>query len=74
MIEPVYNRLSKEDITICRAFMAIVKQGKFEIKGEALQQCGALFKWASDLEKRIELSITPIVFDEPKKTEEKNKK
>lgn len=74
MIEPVYNRLSKEDITICRAFMAIVKQGKFEIKGEALQQCGALFKWANDLEKRIELTITPVEFAEIKQTEEKNKK
>lgn len=74
MIEPVYKKFNKEDISLCRAFIAMVKQGKFDIKGEALQQCGALFKWASDLEKRIELSITPIVFDEPKQTEEKKKK
>lgn len=52
-------KLDKKDVELCRAMKAIINKGKFEIQGEALTQVGALFKWFSDLDKRIEETIKP---------------
>lgn len=54
---PAYMKLTKSDADICRAFQNVVKQGKFEIQGEAAQKVGLLFKWFSELDKRIEETI-----------------
>jgi hypothetical protein len=54
---PTYTKLEPRDVDLCRAFLSVVKQGKFEIKGDAVSQVGMLFKWFNDLDKRIEETI-----------------
>jgi len=49
--------LEKRDADLCRAFISIVKKGKFEIQGEALQQVGSLMSWFSTLDKKIEETL-----------------
>jgi len=50
-------KLDKKDVELCKAFQLIIKQGKFEIKGDAVTQCGGLFLWFSTLDKKIESAI-----------------
>jgi hypothetical protein len=57
MNQPAIKKLEKQDIEFCRAFASIINQGKFEIKGDAVQKCGALFNWFSNLDKRIEETL-----------------
>jgi hypothetical protein len=57
MLSPVYTKLEKKDVEICRAFQNLIKQGKFEIKGDAITHCGSLFKWFLELDKRIEKTL-----------------
>jgi hypothetical protein len=49
--------LERRDVELCKAFQSIIKQGKFEIKGEAVAQCGGLFKWFMELDKKLEAAI-----------------
>lgn len=59
MLSPVYTKLNKSDAELCRAFRSVINKGKFEIQGEACAKVGAMFKWFSDLDKRIEETIKP---------------
>jgi hypothetical protein len=51
------EKLTKSDADLCRAFRSIVLKGKFEVQGEALSKVGSLFRWFSDLDKRIEETL-----------------
>lgn len=57
---PVVHRLTKQDVEICKAFRSVVLQGKFEVQGEALAKVGALFRWFSDLDLRIDETLKPL--------------
>ena len=63
---PVYKKLTKEDADMCRAFKAIIHQGGFTMKGDVIIQCGTLFTWFQDLDKRIEETIKPLPLPEEK--------
>lgn len=56
-MSPVVMKLTKADVEICKSFRSVVLQGKFDIQGAALIQAGALFRWFSDLDKRIEKTL-----------------
>lgn len=51
------EKLTKKDAEAFRAFFSIIQKGKFEVQGEALTKFGALFQWASTLDKKIEATI-----------------
>lgn len=72
MLTPVVKRLEKQDVEICKAFASIIREGKFEIKGDAVQKCGALFSWFSTLDKRIEETLKPVKLDGEIKQLEEN--
>lgn len=66
-------KFSKSDVELCRAFQSIVKQGKFEIKGDAVTKCGGIFSWFMQIDKKIEFAILEQVKkEEPKKTKRKD--
>ena len=52
-------KIEKRDVELCRAFQEIVKQGKFEIKGDAVSQCGGIFHWFMGLDKKLSGAIIP---------------
>lgn len=51
------EKLNQKDAELYRAFFQLVKKGKFDIQGEAIEKMGALFKWASTLDKKIEATL-----------------
>jgi hypothetical protein len=73
------EKLTKSDADLCRAFRSIVLKGKFEVQGEALAKVGSLFRWFSDLDKRIEETLKApqetirkdVGFSEPEKKAKK---
>ena len=52
-------KIEKRDVELCKAFQSIVKQGKFEIKGDAVSQCGGIFHWFMELDKKLSAAILP---------------
>jgi len=50
-------KIEKRDVELCKAFQSLIKSGVFEIKGEAVIQCGGLFNWFMNLDKKLEASI-----------------
>lgn len=56
-MNPVAQKLNKEDLGICRALRSLVLQGKFDVQGAALVQAGALLRWLDGLEARIAETI-----------------
>lgn len=51
------------DLAKHAALKAVIKKGKFEIEGEAIQAVAALFKWYDELESK--LKETPAAVEPP---------
>lgn len=43
----------KEDIAKVRLIKEVIKQGKYELKGDAIQAVASLISWLDELEKKI---------------------
>lgn len=54
---PGMEKLTKKDADTFRAFLTIVRKGKFEVQGEAMVQLGGMFQWAAGMEKKIEATV-----------------
>ena len=51
--------LTRSDIETFKAFLALVKKGKFSVQGEALQRMGGFFAWAENLPRKMEATLFP---------------
>ena len=46
--------MTKEDLANYRAMRAIINNGKFDVKGDAILRMASLFHWFNQLEQKIE--------------------
>lgn len=67
------KRLDGNDFKTAQMLKAVVAQGKFEVKGDAIKQVASLLIWLDALPEMIQETLRPVELIESK-TEEKKKK
>ena len=66
------KRLDSNDIKNAQMLKAVVAQGKFEVKGDAIKQVASLLIWMENLPDMIQETLKTVeIKEEPKEEKEK---
>lgn len=68
------KRLDSNDIKNAQMLKAVIAQGKFEVKGDAIKQVAALLIWMESLPDMIQETLKPVEEIKVEEVKEEKKK